>query len=372
MLSYFLIPYQHFVLGKIISGYSVLFHEPYLVNKVSIINSIFLSSLNIMLFKVNDSGIKKLDNWTKSNSIIFFCSLLVILPLIHFGASGETILNSSYGATKSEKSAIYEYVAVFFIIPILFTNKSKLQLFFLYGCLFFYISKTLMYGSRLEMIQSGLLFFFFFYNYARDISKKKLIVTFLFLIFTVKLLGMIRSNPVEFLYYITDVGLFWEYLTRGNDSLYIQTNSGDVYYASMRLIGLIDTGVMSITDRLLSLCSFIFNLPLSLSDYKTYANLASYKSDIYPTGGGGLTPVYFFVWLGYFGVVIGAIFIGYIFRQFHYSNNMYFRIYGLSLLITFPRWFPYSPIGFMKISIIITIFYFVCLSLSTKIKDIKG
>lgn len=372
VFSYLFVPYYFFIGGKIISGYSTQFHDVYLLNKISVINSLFIASMSCMLLGINDRTLIKISMWTRGNSIVFYLSLLLIIPLITFGASGESILNGGYGNSVASKSAIYEYVAVLFIIPLLYYEKKAIQTFCLVLVISYYVGKTLLYGSRLELIQLGLLLFFYISDYARMISRAKLILMFSIGILVVKILGDIRGNPLAFVESITSMSSFISYLVTEDNGPYLMSNSGDVYYASMRLLGLIDIGVLDIEYRTISFFSFIFNLPLSMSDFKNYSTLSSFKSDVYRTGGGGLISVYFYVWFGYIGVLLSGLAVGYVFKKFHSNGSLFFRIYGLSILITFPRWFPYSPIGFVKVSIILAIIYYFSLAFSREVRKVRG
>lgn len=371
LFSYFFVPFHFFFNNKIISGYSTYFHEVHYLNEVSVINSMFIAAINCMLYGVNESRLLAIKMWAKKSSFIFYISLMLIIPLIMFGASGESILSGGYGSSVASKSAIYEYVAVLFIIPLVFYERKPAQTLSLIFVALYYIGKTLLYGSRLELIQLGLLLFFFYSDYARLISRVKLILMFCFAVLVIKLMGRVREDPFAFIDSLNSWSSLFSYFTVADTGLYLMTNSGDVFYASMRLLGLINIGILDIEYRFISFLSFIFNLPLSFSEFKNYSTLSSFQSEVYRTGGGGLISVYFYVWFGYVGVVLSGLGVGYIFKKLHSNCSLFFRMYGLSILITFPRWFPYSPIGFVKISIIVVIIYCLSLALSKEIKAIK-
>lgn len=82
-----------------------------------------------------------------------------------------------------------------------------------------------------------------------------------------------------------------------------------------------------------------------------FINLASYKQDIYQSGGGGLIAVYFYTWLSYIGPIVSGIFIGFSISTVFKNSSIAIKIYGLLILVTFPRWYAYNPIFLVKFCI---------------------
>jgi hypothetical protein len=155
----------------------------------------------------------------------------------------------------------------------------------------------------------------------------------------------IRSNPVDFI-----SGYYLQYfdprnfLFSDNNLTYLASNQGDVIQSSGRILGLIQNNILSFSDRLLSFFSYILSPIIPSKLLPEYSNLASYKQDLYRSGGGGLIGVYFYTWLGLVGPIISGIFIGYFIKSFYSKNSIYYKLYGLCILITFPRWYAYNPI----------------------------
>jgi hypothetical protein len=121
-----------------------------------------------------------------------------------------------------------------------------------------------------------------------------------------------------------------------------------VLQSSARIIGLIQEGFLGITQRSLSFISFVFSATIPPSLIQDYANLATYKQDIYRSGGGGLIAVYFYAWMGYAGPIFAGGFIGYFIKKAYTSDNIFLKLYGTTILFTFPRWFAYNPIFLSK------------------------
>ena len=368
-ISYLWIPYYHFFDSKQISIYHH-FQSSSMINRVSFLNSIFVGFFSLVLKNISDKKLLEPMRWVKSNEIIFYLTLIPCFISLYFGLRGESLIVSGYGQSEVQKSALHEYFIVFYLFTLLFMSKdSKIQKVIVILLLIFYSFKTLIYGGRIEVIQIGLLFFYVYYNYLKNISR--------FLIYGfmcagwifMSMMGSIRSDPVLFLESLNSSTSFISFFISSGNSPYLMTTSSDVYYSSMRMLGLVDIGVLDFSNSFHSFLSYIFNIFLSFSEYKVLSNLAILKVSEYPVGGGGLIHTYFFVWLGYIGVILIAFFLGGIIQLMHSNCSFVIRVYGLLLLVTFPRWFAYTPINLVKICIVGVIMYFLFLVVKGSLKN---
>jgi hypothetical protein len=77
--------------------------------------------------------------------------------------------------------------------------------------------------------------------------------------------------------------------------------------------------------------------------------------------GGGVSFTWFYFWLGYPGVIaISSLMMVYI-RRFSSSNNDLSKLILLSIIITTPRWYLYSPLAFFRGPFIfMPLIYFSC------------
>lgn len=368
IFSYISMPYYHYFSLKQISFYTD-FQSEVIINQVAFLNTMFLSVLGYFIAGVNDSDLDNPREWCRSNKYIFYISLLPCLFSLLFGLSGESIISAGYGSGLSSKSALHEYFIVFSLFGLLFMNsKSRLQLT-IWGFLVIAFSlKTLIYGGRIEVIQLMLLWAFAGLDYLKAYSKSKLLFlgsVFLLVMFT---MGIVRGNLPSLIVAQEPMQAFFEIILKPDTNPYVLSTSADVYYASMRLIGMLQDGYLELDFRLMSFISFIFNLPLTFSSLKDAANLASLYASNYSVGGGGLISTYFFIWMGYLGVAVGAAFLGFTIRQFYQSKNMFWRSYGIMVLVTFPRWWAYTPINLTKLCIVSVILYVFYLALASLLK----
>jgi hypothetical protein len=373
ILSYVAVPFYFFVLDKQIGIYDDFQSIEY-INKVSFLNTLFISVLTLFLNRINDSSLMKPSKWLHSNRIVFYISLLPCILSVYFGISGESLLTSGYGTGASEKSPLHEYFILFIFFPLIYKEPdSKWHGLIIFAIILVYSLKTIIYGGRVEVLQAGLLYFYLSYNYFKDISKIKLYIFGILMFSVMSLLGAIRGNVYQIIS-APDVSDIFELIFLSNDSNpYLLSTSGDIYYASMRMLGMINLGVLDFETRVISFFSFVFNVFLSFSSLKDNANLASFNSDVYRVGGGGLISVYFYVWLGYLGVILSSSLIGYSIKRFHNNSGVFYRVYGFMLLVTFPRWWGYTPLNLSKLCIIAVIFYFLYRIISVSMsKSIVG
>ena len=121
--------------------------------------------------------------------------------------------------------------------------------------------------------------------------------------------------------------------------------------SSSRIIGLIDNGYLDLGKRVVSFIYFCFSSITISSFLPDFVIFARYKQDIYQSGGGGLIGAYSYGWLGIFGPILFGLFIAYFINASFLKRNNYLKVYGILLLITFPRWYAYNPMTISKFCI---------------------
>jgi hypothetical protein len=308
----------------------------------NVISSIRLSE-NFYLFRI-----------TKPNKTIFWIISTILVFILFFGIKGDNLLVSGgYNNFENiQKSTLHEYFILFFLLLIIYSPNYGLYRHVIILFLFFYVVKTLLYGGRIEVVQILLLFFYLFYLFKNKI-KARYILLFLFLgIYFNGIVSNIRSNPeILLLQNYSSVFNPKEVFTLDLKNPYISSTEGDVVHSSARMVGLINTNELTISDRLISFFSYLVSPIIPPSYLSDLSNLSTYKQDLVQSGGGGLISTYFFCWMGYLGPIIAAFFIAVFINRFFelYSSGIY--IYGLCLLTMFPRWFSYNPIFLIKFSL---------------------
>ena len=125
----------------------------------------------------------------------------------------------------------------------------------------------------------------------------------------------------------------------------------DVFYASVRFIGLLDFGILKESDRLKV---FFYNILAIVVPFKYLpesTNLARYETHYYNAGGGGLISAYWYFFLGLPGLTFIGWYICFVIKKTISTTNMYYLIYALIFFSSYPRWLAYNPIIIFKLCI---------------------
>lgn len=306
---------------------------------------------------------------TKPNKTIFWIISTILVFILFFGIKGDNVLVSGgYNNFENiQKSTLHEYFILVFLFLILYAPNHGLYKNVIRLFLFFYVVKTLLYGGRIEVVQIFLLFFYLFYLFKNKI-KARYILLFLFLgIYFNGIVSNIRSNP-EIILSQNYSSVFnpKEVFALDLKNPYISSTEGDVVHSSARIVGLINTNELTISDRLVSFISYLVSPLIPPSYLSDLSNLSTYKQDLVQSGGGGLISTYFFCWLGYLGPILSALLIGIFINRFFELRSAGIYIYGLCLLTMFPRWFSYNPIFLIKFSLYAVVLFYIINILTLK------
>ncbi|EGR0524531.1 hypothetical protein FG062_12315 [Vibrio cholerae] len=357
-LLYPLEMYNFFVNGFYISYWSD-FQDSYFLNKAVLLNSVFLVSLGSVIYNSKFLAFRRLDLLFRSEPAIFFVSLTLFFICAHFGMSGDTILTAGYGVSEREKSPLFEYSLVFLIVSLLFSGGGRKEVAVCYIATSYFIIKSLLYGGRIEVIQAVLALAYFQTRFFNHWSLKKLYIS-LFLGFLVILVaGRIRTNPMILIDIFSNPLVLFDFSHESKHRV-VSSNYGDVLQASARMIGLVDSGVWDVSFRVKSFFSYLFNIFLFGTEMKEYSNISLLDQNRYGAGGGGLISAQYYVWLGWIGPVVAGSFLGFCIKIGScVKANNYAFVYMFALLVTFPRWYAYSPISFTKFSLTVLLVYFM-------------
>lgn len=306
---------------------------------------------------------EKTSLYLKSNIVfydyktVFWVNIGILFFLIFLGKSGNSFLDGGYGTNQVEVVgglSIYEYSPLFLLLGFIFSGDNKFKQKILLLLATIYMLKSLMFGGRIETLQTMILLFIFFGE--KKISLRMILTILVIAYFLGEVINKIRGNPLLLL-----EGHYSELFNvlDFSDRDIIISNQGDVWYASARLIGLVQDGIISFEDRIYSFLNWIMSLLLPGRFVDPIANLANYLSDIYTTGGGGLISAYFYTWLSYPGVILIGLFISTILNKAYISKNNYLILYSIMVFITFPRWFAYNPITMFKLCLYILPVFFL-------------
>ncbi len=323
------------------------FTSEYYYNGVFEILCIFWIVLTFFLPKLSNDLILKNYIKVKNNIIIFYSLLFIQILIVFFGKTGDTIFESGgYASPDSNvKStgglAIFEYFLVFYPVAYFYSGLVKRRLILLVAVAIFYCVKAVLFGGRVEIIQYLLMAFILHFDSPSLSLKKIAVVAFPLVLFLILFGGLFRGAPD------TDLHSMATVLKENREIIatLVFGNHIDVYYSSTRLYGFCEDGILSIFERGRIFLLNILAIFVPYSKLPPEADLAAFKRDEYFAGGGALLPIYFFVYLSYFGVIVISSLLGAFFRKiikFPQRVSMYFLFYIIMVLSTYPRWYAYS------------------------------
>lgn len=365
-----LIPYYFF--GLEVSLWKDFNDKQYYDMAVRIYGCFLITPLIVKKRQFNFTEVFKIPK--NANILGFLIFFTVSALIVVFGQSGSDIFESGgYATGESSKSTIYEYFILFFLMTYYYSNKTKLQLIILVSLGSFYVVKSLLYGGRIEIIQFLILcFYILIIDYKLKISPLKIILGCLVFYYINQVFSEIRSNPIPLLEgnYIIYLNPFEAF--SNPDIKYVISNEGDVFQSSVRLIGLMENGLLDTFTRFKAFIGFFISIVVPSSWLPDEASLITYKKDIYGSGGGGLIAVYFYAFLGWLGPFIISAYLFWIYRLTAKHKTIYLQFYCLMVFSTFPRWFAYNPIILFKLCLWIIPVVFISNLILKKVNRYKN
>lgn len=342
-------PICYYVFHINMSSYTVLNNSLYFY-KTLVVQTLFSSVLSIVIKKVKheEQGIilSQADIVKNKSDLLFFIMIMFCVICIVLGKSGDTILfRGGYGISGSNNgSALYEYFYIFFLLAYIFSGKRKINITVLILMAFIYITKSLLYGGRIEVIQLFILIFILFFD--NQISTKKMLLIMILGYLFMLLIGNFRSN----LSFNFDSVL--ELLGYNIEKNRIISNEGDVFYSSTVILSSITNNIASQNYRIVSAVYWMIRLFVPSSFIPQIYNVVPYLQKVYTQcGGGGLYSSFIYFYFGYFGLIIIGIIISNLFNRISIKNNIYWKTFLILFITMLPRWYAYSSESFFKIPI---------------------
>lgn len=357
MTSYVLVAFNYFWFGKHIVKYNPC-ESLETVFKVLQILSMFHF---ILLYFLNYSRGKEVRRQIlkESNPNVFTFLAVVSLLITLLGSSGQNIFESGgYAETINTRESTSFFV--YNLIPLSLTfiyadtpQRRKIS----YLLVAFFCAKDLLFGGRVDTIQLLLILFFIKFQYIW--SKKRIILLASAGALFMSVWGILRGH-IDFNMIDIYMRLGEMYFDTDSEIDYQIGNSADVYYAAVRIIYLINENVLTIELRIISFICFFLSVFVPFSYLPDVANLASFMQKDYWSGGGGLAPVFFFAFAGYFGVIVFSFLISHLMNLFHkLGSSKYVHYYTILMLATTPRWYAYYPIQIIKFCVLGALFYWI-------------
>ncbi len=351
MLSYAYEPLRYFCFGENISRWRVMCQIPSTVYTTALLIFLFLISMYWSVsYKRRTVVYRKSPFQFHSDFSLWFAILLLGITLTVVGKTGQNILQTGgYGRGGATVSTTFSYAMIPLIVALCYaTTSSRFKITML--AFAFYVVKDLLYGGRIDSIMLLLIAYMVYFRY--KLTARQTIIMLFAGFFCFLLFGVIRGDTNQDIHNAAASTI---------DELSLSTgNSQDVYYASMRIIYLIQHGILDFATRLQSFICFLLSLAIPYSKLPPEANLASYMVTRYNSGGGGLAPIFIYAWLSYPGVIAAGVLIGKLLTGLISSKmSKYAFFFGCFAMATTPRWYAYYPITLVKLCVFALVFFMI-------------
>ena len=334
------------------------------VNKIVIINSIFIFTLGNTLSAYWVSRKMDLDQKAYKSKYIFWLLFIIGALMIQFGIQGQNMLVSGGYGAGATKTSMHEYfILVYFLILLVKPRRHIVYTIAIWAIYLIYCVKTLLFGGRVEIMEISILLLAYYWLLPKKENRALLILLILFAFYVSNIISHVRTNPLNFLKgdYISYFNPFYEPPTGKIVRKALGNNQGDVLQSSGRMLALVEDGILDNGTRIKSFFSMLGSIVFPTSALPEYTNLAAFHQvSPYRSGGGGLVSVYFYAWMGYLGpILVGLFLANFINKGFKPGVSFGFRVYAIILLIMYPRWFAYGPIIIFKFCFLTAVMYVV-------------
>lgn len=281
----------------------------------------------------------------RNNTVLFSVSVAVMVFIILFGRSGESIfVGGGYGSAGYISTfrglAIYEYFVIFFLVAFKYSNRKMLPIMFILAVV--YSGKAIVFGSRNELLQLGMLIFILFFE--GRYSYKVILLLVVATAYTLSLFGVFRANLQLTMLNMTSLNLNTLFATQSS-----------VIYSSAVIEGMRIQGFLPFEEALEAFFWFAVSIFVPSRAVPEVGNLTRFAQTSFSRhGGGGIISSYFFTWLGLGGVFLIAVFFVAFLRRIVLPSTKTREItavYQIMLISNVFRWFTYSPITLFKLSL---------------------
>lgn len=364
---YTLPPWELFFNGIYVSYHQIQYGFDYLATfQTCMIFSLFGFFLFYTIKILPQSKFKKIPN--SSNDLLFYSMYIftALLSLYNLATTQSIFSGSGYGSEDvTNHTALGEYILLIVLNLFIFAYNRKFKRMLIDVLLVIITIQTILIGGRITMVMMLLLALFVHYQYV--ISYKKLTCFFVLALLALTTFARIRANPLM-LFSSNWYEIIFPFISENTSATAaLRSNEGDVFWASERIIRIINEGILTFSERVSVFVEFLGSIvfiPVGENP------MSSYRTNLYSTGGGGLLPIYSYVFASYPGVIAVGIFIGKIFNKL-YSDNLIWFIYATVVLMTTPRWFAYYPIQLFKMAVYGVIIYLIVRSVNYSMKKIR-
>jgi hypothetical protein len=292
----------------------------------------------------------------KDNIVLFYALYFVLILIWIFGIDRSANLDT-YSVSITP---IYEYATLIFLFAIYSSGFRRFRIITLMFMLLIFVLQDFYYGGRITSLQLILLFLVTIF--LKKLSPKMIIVGGIIGILINSVIGAYRKK-----YSLDSMGVFD--IVKGVFNNYFVFDT-PVYAYYTTVAHLAATELMDWRIRIESFLAFIFAIFTGnneLSDVTSYVT-----NNYYFNYGGGLIPTHFYYWLGWLGVILIACILIIILNKIGSAKKDIWKIISISIVMTVPRWYLYTPLSLFRQVFLIVILYYAFIVAHNSLLKIAG
>lgn len=272
----------------------------------------------------------------------------------------------------TEPTTLLEYSLIIFIFALYFSKDHRVERIITEIILFSFVFYSIRNGDRIAVLQ--ILIADFIINYIHKFDVKQIAFA---------LFGGI--------FLFTIFGIYGDYLDAGADIE--NANIKHTFEVLKQRRFAIDTSVAAYQSGLsIEESSRYFTEEFRFNNFITYftkytflggdsgyTNVGVFVKPYCYNNGGGFLPMYFYFWIGWYGVILISIIVSWylnflISKENNSKNLLYRNTLKIFLISTFPRWYLYAPDLLFRGVLIFSIVYFMIRIFfkATEIENEKG
>ncbi len=302
---------------------------------------LFMTTLAAFFPKVTEINPPK----PKDNVVIFY---ILIIILVYIGIYGiDRTFSNQYTVNISP---MYEYSILLFLFGYFSSGDKFFRKMILVLIMAIYIFQDYYYGGRITSLQIIILAISTIFYEA--LNKKTALLLTIGGVFVNSLIGAYRTSFSLYGFSI------WHVLLSLKDRLLVFDTPVYAYYASATHVASTELINIPFRERIISFFNFVVSI--FGGGNNNSGNVTKYVSENYFINvGGGLFPTHFYFWFGWFGVIMAALVVCFIFRKICTKNSDLYSLTAVIVISTIPRWFLYNPLTLFRMIFFVCVLYII-------------
>ncbi len=269
-------------------------------------------------------------------------AMLLYILMVGFG-------RPEFAGLRGSPSPMYEYSIILFIVGFHFVGSNKLSRLVLTVVLVLFSLQNFIFGGRVIGLQLIIAYIVLFYSHKLTIRK---IAPYALLgLVMLSLIGIERGG---FALSVDGMRVAWEQIKMQAFAL---DTAYAAYYASLTFLKVEE--ILYLQDRIALFIKFLFSIVAGgrIPD----SNLSVFTKHFFPHYGGGVFPFYFHFFLGWFGLILGALVVrsySRIINNVSLSNSGFAKCLSVYVVATTFRWYLYTPLIILRGVLFLAIAYY--------------